>query len=247
MQEFPVPFPKPAFREGMSLSEYQILIRDLPADERPRERLLAYGAAALSNTELVAILLRAGTAQESVLRLSERLLHRFENIRGLAQASPADLTQVHGIGPAKSAELLAALELGKRLAAFVDAPRPTIHGPQDVYQLVGVEMRYLGQEQFRTLCLDSRGGVIRSRTVTQGTLNASIVEAREVYREAISCNASTVIAVHNHPSGDPAPSQEDVSLTKRLVESGKVIGIDLVDHLVIGDGRWVSMKERGLM
>ncbi|MDQ2732422.1 MAG: DNA repair protein RadC, partial [Armatimonadota bacterium] len=213
------------------MSTYQTMIRDMPRDQRPRERLLAIGASALSDTELLAILLRVGSAQESVIRLAERLLHHFGSIKGLAQASPDQLAEVKGIGPAKACEILSALELGKRLAAFTDAPRPSIRSPQDVYTLVGTEMRYLAQEQFRTLCLDTKGGVIRARTVTQGTLNASIVEAREVYREAITCNAASLIAIHNHPSGDPSPSQEDISLTKRLVEAGKILGVECLDHL----------------
>ncbi|HET6383097.1 MAG TPA: DNA repair protein RadC [Armatimonadota bacterium] len=229
------------------MSEYQTMIRDLPQNQRPRERLLEFGASALSDTELLAILLRVGSARESVLRLAERLLHHFGSIKGIAQATAVDLSEVKGIGPAKSTELLAAIELGIRLSRFSEAPRPTIRSPQNVYDLFGSEMRYLSQEQFRTLSLDTKGGVIRSRTVTQGSLNASIVEAREVFREAISCNAANLIAIHNHPSGDPSPSQEDISLTKRLVEAGKVIGIGVLDHLIVGDGKFVSLKERGLM
>lgn len=229
------------------MSEYQPMIRDLPRDQRPRERLLSYGASTLSDTELFAILLRVGSAQESVIRLAERLLHHFRSIKGIAQATADDLACVKGIGPAKACELLAALEIGKRLAAFSDAPRPTIRRPDDVYQLVGSEMRYLSQEQFRTVALDTKGGVIKTKMVTQGSLNSSIVEAREVFRDAISCNAASLIAVHNHPSGDPAPSAEDISLTKRLVEAGSIIGIDVIDHIVVGDGRWISLKERSLM
>jgi DNA repair protein RadC len=229
------------------MSEYQPMIRDLPRDQRPRERLASFGVSSLSDTELLAILLRVGSAKESVIRLAERLLSHFGSLKGLAQASADDLQETKGIGEAKACELLAALEIGKRLAAFTDAPRPTIRCPQDIYQLVGTEMRFLSQEQFRTLSLDTKGGVIRSRTVTQGSLNASIVEAREVFREAIACNAASLIAIHNHPSGDPTPSQEDVSLTKRLVTAGDIIGITVLDHLVIGDGKWISLKERGLM
>lgn len=229
------------------MPDYQPMIRDLPRDQRPRERLLSFGASALSDTELLAIMLRAGSASESVIRLAERLLSHFQSLKGLAQASADDLATLKGIGPAKAAEILACLEIGKRLAAYTDAPRPCIRSPQDVYQIVGAEMRYLSQEQFRTLSLDTRNGVIRSRMVTQGSLNSSIVEAREVFREAISCNAASIIGVHNHPSGDPSPSQEDIALTKRLVEAGQIVGIEFLDHLVIGDGKFVSLKERGLM
>ncbi len=227
--------------------EYSVMIRDLPADQRPRERLAAYGPEVLSTAELLALLLRSGRAQESVIRLSERVLAHFGSLRGIAGATFAEFVQVRGIGPAKAAEVLAAVELGKRIAAFVDSPRPVIRCPEDLANLLGPEMRYLRQEQFRVVLLDTRNQVLRSRVATLGSVNSSIVDCREVFREAVSASCAAVAVCHNHPSGDPTPSAEDVSVTKRLFEAGKILGIDLVDHLIIGDGRWVSMKERGLL
>jgi DNA repair protein RadC len=229
------------------MSDYQPMIRDLPDDERPRERLIRNGPHVLSNTELLAILIRVGRKGESVIRVAERLLAEVGSLRGLAQSSHEDLTKVNGIGQVKATELLAALELGKRVSAFSDDSRPIIHSPGDVYRLFGMDMRFLSQEQFRVLCLDTKCGVIRSRLITQGSLNASVVEAREVYREAISSNSASLVAIHNHPSGDPSPSHEDIELTKKLLEAGKILGIELLDHIVIGDGKYVSMKERRLM
>jgi DNA repair protein RadC len=229
------------------MSDYSVMIRDLPADQRPRERLAAYGPQALSTAELLALLLRSGTAQESVIRLAERLLAQFGSLKGVATASLAELAQVRGIGPAKAAELTAAVELGKRLAAFVDAPRPVIRCPEDIANLVGPEMRYLPQEQFRVLFLDTRNQVLRMKTATQGSLNSSIVDCREVFRDAVSANCAAVAVCHNHPSGDPTPSPEDIAVTKRLVQAGQLLGIEVVDHLIVGDGRWVSMKQQGVM
>jgi DNA repair protein RadC len=229
------------------MAEYCLMIRDLPADERPRERLTAYGPQALRSAELLALLLRSGTKEESVIRLGERLLSHFQSLKGLATATADELVQVKGIGPAKAAELMAAFELGKRLAASVDGPKPTIRCPEDIANLVGPEMRYLQQEQFRVLFLDTRNQVLRVRMATQGGLNSSIVDCREVYRDAIGANCAAVAVCHNHPSGDPSPSAEDIAVTKRLVDAGKLLGVDLIDHVIIGDGRWVSLRERGVI
>jgi DNA repair protein RadC len=228
------------------MPEYSIMIRDLPADQRPRERIAAYGPQALSTAELLALLLRSGTAQESVIRLAERLLAEFRSLRGLAAASVAELSRVRGIGPAKAAELVAAIELGKRLAASVEGARPLVRCPDDIANLVAPEMRYLQQEQFRVLFLDTRHQVLRVKVATQGSLNSSIVDCREVYREAIGANCAAVAVCHNHPSGDPSPSPEDIAVTRRLHDAGRIIGIDLIDHVIIGDGRWVSLKQQGV-
>jgi DNA repair protein RadC len=227
------------------MAEYSVMIRDLPAEQRPRERLAAHGPQALSTAELLALLLRSGTQQESVLRVAERLLANFASLKGIATASVAELAAVRGIGPAKAAELVAAVELGKRLAAFVDSPRPIIRCPDDIANLVAPEMRYLRQEQVRVLLLDSRNQVMQTRVVTQGGINSSIVDCREVFRGAIAASAAAVAVCHNHPSGDPAPSAEDLAITRRLVDAGKLLDIPLVDHLIIGDGRWVSLKAQG--
>lgn len=228
------------------MADYTVMIRDLPQDQRPRERMLAHGPQALSTSELLALLLRSGTAQESVIRMAERVLAEFGSLKGIASASVHDLSRVKGIGPAKAAELAAAVELGKRLAAFVDGARPVIRSPEDLANLVAPEMRYLRQEQFRVLMLDARNQVLRTRVATQGNLTSSIVDCREVFREAIAANCAAVAVCHNHPSGDPSPSPEDLAVTRRLAEAGKLLGVELVDHLIIGDGRWVSLKAQGV-
>ncbi len=224
-----------------------VLIRDLPEDERPRERLIAYGPEALSNAELLAILLRTGVAGVSACGLAERILSQFRGLRGVAQASVDTLAQVNGLGPAKAAQIKAAFELGKRNAVFVDAARPQIRSPQDVVNLVLPELIGEQREHFRALLLDTRNQVLRIRTISIGSLNASVIHPREVFKEAVTQSAAAIIATHNHPSGDPSPSPEDIAVTRRLVEAGRILGIEVLDHVVLGDGRWVSLKERGLM
>lgn len=230
------------------MSDYTItLIRDLPQDERPRERLERHGAGSLSVTDLIAIILRTGNARTSAIQLAHQLFTRFGSLKNLAAASVAELSAINGIGLAKACQLKAAFELGRRLAASIDAPRPTITNPEDASTLVKEEMRLFREEHFYVLFLDTRNGVIAQEDITKGTLNASIVHPREVFNPAISRRAAAVIVVHNHPSGDPAPSKEDLALTARLKQAGDIIGIPLLDHLVIGDNRFVSLKERGLM
>jgi DNA repair protein RadC len=223
------------------------MIRDLPEDERPRERLVSYGPQALSSAELLAILLRTGTQKFSVIALAEQLLSHFGSLRSLACASIEQMGAINGIGTAKAAQIQAAIELGKRLAAISENPKPVIRTPNEVYSLVSPELRDEAKEHFKALLLDTKNQVIRIRTISIGSLNASLIHPRELYREAISAASASVIVVHNHPSGDPTPSREDVEVTKRLIEAGKVIGIELLDHVVVGDGRFVSLKERGLM
>lgn len=224
-----------------------LLIRDIPRDERPRERLERYGAGSLAAHELLAILLRVGNARVSALQLAQQLVSHFGGLHRLAAASVQELSQVNGIGLAKASQLHAAFELGKRLAASSGAPRPTISSPLDAANLVMEEMRYFPQEHYRVLLLDTRHQVISGRDVSVGSLNASIVHPRETFKPAIAASAAAVILAHNHPSGDPTPSKEDLALTARMVQVGELMGIPVLDHLVIGDGRYVSLKERGLM
>jgi len=226
---------------------YNPMIRDLPPDERPRERLERYGADALGLSELIAILLRVGNARTSALQLAQHLIGRFGCLRGLAMASVQELSSINGIGLAKACQLKAAFELGKRLATTPDAPKVIVTAPQDAANLVMEEMRYLTEEHFRVICLDTRNQVIKIMDTSIGSLNASIVHPRETFRPAIINNAAALILLHNHPSGDPTPSKEDLSLTARLVQCGEMIGIPVFDHLIIGDGRFLSLKERGLM
>jgi DNA repair protein RadC len=225
---------------------YSLAIRDLPVEERPRERLLHHGPEALSTAELLAIILRTGSRSESALGLAERLVASFGGVRQVAEATIAQLRAVKGVGQVKAVEIKAAIELGKRILAFSPETRPVIHSPADVGQLVMSELRHETREHFKALLLDTKNQVLRIATISVGSLNESIVHPRELYREAIRHSAAAVIVVHNHPSGDPTPSPEDIEVTLRLREAGRLIGIDFLDHVVIGDGRWVSLKERGL-
>jgi DNA repair protein RadC len=226
---------------------YTTYIRDLPVDERPRERLVNYGPQVLSAAELLAVLLRTGTQEFSAIGLAEKLLSHFGSLRALSNATVEQLASFKGIGTAKAAQLQAAIELGKRLAVFGENTKPVIRSPHDVHSLVTPELRDEQKEHFKALMLDTKNQVIRIKTISIGSLNASLIHPRELYREAISAASASVIVVHNHPSGDPTPSREDIEVTKRLMEAGKVVGIDLLDHIVVGDGRWVSLKERGLL
>lgn len=225
---------------------YQPTIREMPVGERPRERLEHYGAAALSNSELLAIILRVGVSGQNVIQLSQALLAKYSGLMGLARASFAELCAEHGLGPAKITQLKAALEIGSRLLAESPDARPQITSPSDAANLVLLEMSVLEKEQVRVVILDTRNRVLATPTVYVGSLNTSVVRVAELFREAIKQNAAAIIVIHNHPSGDPTPSPEDVRLTEILVQAGKLLDIEVLDHLIIGRGRFVSLKERGL-
>ncbi|MHB0938377.1 MAG: RadC family protein [Armatimonadota bacterium] len=229
------------------MTEYSGMIRDLPADERPRERLERYGPGALGTPELLAIILRVGNTRASALQLAQELISRCGGLRGVATASVQELSTINGIGLAKACQLKAAFELGKRLATSTDAPRPVISSPQDAANLVMEEMRYYPEERFRVMFLDTRHQVISDEEISRGTLNASLVHPREVFKAAIKVTAAAVLLVHNHPSGDPTPSKEDLALTARMTQTGDLVGIPVLDHLIIGDGRFVSLKDKGLV
>ena len=223
-----------------------ITIREMQSDERPRERLERYGAGALQTAELLAIILRTGVQGENVVEVSARLLRDFGGLAGLMTADLPDLCNAHGLGQAKATQLKATLEIASRLAALGPEQRPKISSPGDVARLLMLEMAYLAQEQLRVLCLDTKNHVVAMQTVYQGTVNSSAVRAAEVYRPAISRNCPSVIVTHNHPSGDPTPSPEDVRTTQQLRQAGELLDIELLDHIVIGRQQWVSLKERGL-
>lgn len=222
-----------------------ISIHDMPGNERPRERLMQHGANALSNAELLAIILRTGTTQENVLHLAERILARYQGLQGLAQTSPEELQQVAGLGEAKATQILAALEIGKRAMAYNGNERPVVTAAVDAARLV-MDMSALRQEQVRIILLDSGRRVIAIPTVYIGTLNTSVLRVSEIFREAITRNSPALILAHNHPSGDPAPSPEDIELTRTLVAAGNLLDIQVLDHLIIGQPRWTSLKEMGL-
>ncbi|MEB5454035.1 RadC family protein [Virgibacillus pantothenticus] len=224
-----------------------IMIKDVPKDDRPRERLLKNGPAHVSNAELLAIILGSGTREESVISLANRLLMHFEGLKLLNDATIEELTAIKGIGTAKGVLILAAMELGKRMNGFQPEERYVIRSPEDGADYVMEELRSLNQEHFVALFLNTKNQIIHRQTIFIGSLNASIVHPREVYREAVKRSAASVIVAHNHPSGDPTPSQEDIHVTRRLVESGKMIGIELIDHLIIGNRNYVSLKEKGYL
>ncbi len=229
-----------------STPTYHLTIQDFPEGERPRERLQYFGASALSNAELLAILLRIGSPGENVITLSTRLLKDFGGLAGLEKAGFGDLVQVRGISTAKIAQLKAALELGRRLLISSPDARPQITCPTDAANLLMLEMGSLEQEHLRTILLDTKNRVLESPTVYQGNVNSSIIRISEIFRQAIRANATALIVAHNHPSGDPTPSPEDIQVTRSIVEAGDLLGIEVLDHLVIGHQRFVSLKERGL-
>lgn len=222
-------------------------MRDVPLEERPRERMLRSGPNALSNAELLAILLRTGTIKESAVALAQRLLIEAGGLRRIMEMNVEQLTALKGIGHAKALQIQAGIELGKRLVRSSQPDTVTIRSPQDVTLLMSEELRYLKKEHFVCLFLNTKNHVIGQETLSIGSLNASIVHPREVFLAAIKRSSASIICVHNHPSGDPTPSPEDVDITRRLVEAGSVIGIDVLDHIIIGDVRSVSLKELGLM
>jgi DNA repair protein RadC len=229
-----------------TIADYSPMIRDLTVSDRPRERLMQVGERALSTSELLAIVIRTGVGGESVIRLAERLLVSFGGLTGLARASITELQQVKGIGPAKAIEVKAALELGRRLLASAPEQRARISSPADAANLLMSDMALLEQEHLRLILLDTRNQVLATPNVYIGSLNTSVIRVSELFRHAIKENAAAMIVVHNHPSGDPSPSPEDVRVTKQIVSAGKLLDIELLDHLVIGHGRYVSLKERGL-
>ena len=219
-----------------------------PASERPRERLHSAGPNALSSRELLAILIGSGTEGRSALDVAAELLHRSEgSLRTLAASSSAELTEVPGVGPAVAARLSAALELGRRLAREGPVERQRINGPRDIFDRCAPRLRDLKQEEFHLLLLNTQHAVVRELVITRGTLDASVVHPREVFRPAIAESAAAVVLVHNHPSGDPTPSPDDREVTRQLAAAGQLIGIPVLDHVVIGDARYVSFVESGLL
>ncbi|KGR78661.1 RadC family protein [Ureibacillus manganicus] len=225
----------------------ELMIRDVHVNDRPRERLMRQGAQSLSNQELIAILLRTGTKSESVLTLANRILNYFEKIHELKHATLEEIVSIKGIGEAKAVQLLAAIELGRRLAQMQVNNRFTIKSPQDAASYLMPEMTSLNQEHFVTLFLNTKNQVLHKQTIFIGSLNSSIVHPREIFREAVKRSAASIICAHNHPSGIATPSPEDIDVTKRLQEAGYIIGIDLIDHIIIGDHQFISLKEKGYM
>lgn len=230
-----------------SYSSPSFTMRDIPAGDRPRERLLRVGSEALSSAELISIILRTGVQGQTALSLANAVLQSFGGLRGIASACTQDLASQRGIGPAKAVQLKAAIELGRRAVMLEPTDLVQISGPRDVADLLMGEMRYLDKEHFKVVLLNAKHRVIDIVTVSVGCLDSSLVHPREVFKECLRRNSARVIMVHNHPSGDPTPSCDDIAITQRLASSGLILGIEVLDHIIVGDNRYSSLKELGLM
>ncbi|AKL95090.1 DNA replication and repair protein RadC [Clostridium aceticum] len=223
-------------------------IKEMPEYERPREKMVTYGVNTLSNAELLAILLSTGFKEMSAIGLANSILSSTkEGLRFFTDCTIEELIQIKGVGLAKATQIIAAVELGKRIALTTKANNYRIKGPDDVTHLLMEEMRYLKKEFFNIILLNTKNELIAVENISIGSLNASIVHPREVFVRAIKRSSASMILVHNHPSGDPQPSKEDINITNRLVEAGKLIGIEILDHIIIGDNVYISLKEKNMM
>lgn len=228
----------------MTKPVYRASVREIPPEERPRERLAKLGPEALRDAELIAILFRSGSRRVGAVRLAEEVLTHFGGLRGVAKASVEEMQQINGLGAVKAIEVKAALELGKRLAVHTDTRRPKITCAEDVSELLMVRFKDCETEQFKALLLNTKNEVQKVVDISDGGLDATLALPRDVFRQAVREGASAVIICHNHPSGDPEPSKDDIALTKRLKEAGALLGLRVLDHVVFGDGRFVSITER---
>ena len=223
-------------------------IKNMPVSERPREKMITHGCQSLSNAELLAIVLSTGTKDKTAIDLARGILNMSnEGLRTLTNCTMEELMQIKGIGLAKASQIIAAVELGKRIALTTNVNNYKIQGPEDISNLLMEEMRYLNKEIFNIILLNTKNNVIAIENISIGSLNASIVHPREVFNIAIKRSSSAIILAHNHPSGDPKPSTEDINITKRLIEAGTIIGINVLDHIIIGDGIYFSMKEKEII
>lgn len=228
--------------------DFSYTIKDLPEDERPREKLYKYGPKALSNTELLAIIIRTGNKENTAIEISQKLLAgKKEGISFLTDTSIQEITKVKGIGECKAAQILAAVELGKRVMAGTHKDKPRITTPSDIADILMLDMTHLKKEHFKIVMLDTKNQIIGIEDISIGSLNSSIVHPREVYKEAIVRSSASIILVHNHPSGDPTPSKEDIAITRRLAEGGDILGIKVLDHIIIGNNRFLSLKEKDII
>ncbi|MGH6914297.1 MAG: RadC family protein [Geminicoccales bacterium] len=224
-----------------------LTIKELPSDERPREKLAARGPEALATSELLAILLNTGSRGESVTSLCQRILRESGGgLRGLMKRDLDSLTEIRGVGPAKAITILAAIELGRRVAQLAPEERPQVRNPDDLALIFEPRLMALDHEQLWVAVLDTKHQLERLVPVYQGSVNSAQVRTAEVFKEAVRANAPAIAIAHNHPSGDPTPSADDIALTADLARAASVLDIELIDHLVIGDGRWLSLRRLGL-
>ncbi|WP_126599552.1 RadC family protein [Dictyobacter aurantiacus] len=223
---------------------YHATVHDMPLDERPRERLQKHGAEMLTTAELLAIILRTGTQRENVIEVANKLITRYGGLAGLVSADLHELGSQHGLGPAKASQLKAALEIGKRLSVLQTEKRYQIRSADDAARLVRMELMYLDHEEMHILLLDTKNQVIECVKRYKGTVNSSVLRIAEIMRPAITRNSPRIIVSHNHPSGDPTPSEEDIEVTYQLAEAGKLLDIELLDHIIIGNPLYISLKEK---
>lgn len=231
----------------MGAVEYRFTIKEMPADERPREKLIKFGAESLTDSELLAIIIRVGNKKRTAVELSQDMINQYGGVKALNYLTIKEMKEANGIGDTKAVQIKAALELGRRLASLNHEERNIIKSPGDVAQLLMPEFRYLTQEVFKIVLLDIKNQVIAIPLISKGGLFSSIVHPREVFKEAIKHSSAAIVLAHNHPSGIPEPSRDDIKITKKLVDSGKIIGIDVLDHIIIGDGIFISLKEKELI
>ncbi|MFN8511997.1 MAG: DNA repair protein RadC [Chloroflexia bacterium] len=225
---------------------YRLTIKEMPADERPQEKMKLRGPGSLSTGELIAIILRTGLPGETVVDIAQRLLVNHGGLLGLSRADYGDLCKERGLGEVKAAKLLACVELARRLALEKPDERMRIQSPEDIAAILSSEMAALDQEELRVVLLNTKNEVLRVVTVYRGSVNAAQIRVAEVFKEAVRQNAPSLVVAHNHPSGDPTPSADDVAVTRELVKAGQLLDIEVLDHLVIGDGRHVSLRRKGL-
>lgn len=231
--------------DNQGTMSYGLKIRELPEEERPRERMIKYGPSVLQTSELLAIVLRSGTKKLGAQDLARHLIHKFESLKGVSQATIEELCQVDGVGPVKAIEIQAAFELGRRLAGARAEERPQITGPGDAAEIFERQLNDRSREHFVAILLDTKHRLIKLEEISVGSLNGSVVHPRECFKPAVQASAAAVIFAHNHPSGDVQPSKEDKEITSRLHDAGEIMGIKMLDHLILGDGAFYSMKEEG--
>lgn len=234
--------------KDMITSESFFTIKDMPISERPREKMMSSGVGSLSNAELLAIIIRTGNKKDTAIELASRILSMdSRGIEYLSDTSLEELMGISGIGLSKACQIMAAIEIGKRLSKIGPHDRIKVTSPDILADILMDEMRYLNKENFRIAILDTKNQILGIENISVGTLNASIVHPRDVFKAAIKRNANSLILIHNHPSGDVTPSKEDISITHRLIECGDLMGIRILDHIIIGDGRYYSFKEKNLI